>query len=320
MIAGLILLFVAVLAGIGAFFGKKVFENYKEIQRARVSKHVIDTKSFRKGIVKNSVIGGVCFLVVLFGMLIGPVGLYQVNAHEVAIVKTFGKIDGQPRTAGLYWRNVFTQTKTIYDLRVKQEVITYSTYSKEMLGVTVTVAVQYEFQAENVGKFAQQFGTSGVIQSRIENDIRNAVDLASKEIEIEQYVASQGMLNVQVKESLYDSFNTYYLNVVRVTVSNPVIPLEIENMIEASKRAEQEKNLANAKLAIAEIERELIRINAQAEADAITILMEIWNDITPEVRELMLRQMAIEKWDGKMPDTVVGTEFFEMLFGAFINP
>ena len=37
------------------------------------------------------------------------------------------------------------------------------------------------------------------------------------------------------------------------------------------------------------------------------------------IRELMLRQMAIEKWDGKLPETVVGSDFMEWLFGA-LNP
>ena len=33
----------------------------------------------------------------------------------------------------------------------------------------------------------------------------------------------------------------------------------------------------------------------------------------------MLREMAIEKWDGKLPDTMVGSEFIEYLLGALQN-
>ena len=45
-------------------------------------------------------------------------------------------------------------------------------------------------------------------------------------------------------------------------------------------------------------------------------IQEAWDSISPDVQEVILQEMAIEKWDGKLPETMVGTEFLEWLMGS----
>jgi len=59
-----------------------------------------------------------------------------------------------------------------------------------------------------------------------------------------------------------------------------------------------------------------VKIAAEAEANALATIQSAWDAIDPAVKEIMLREMAIEKWDGKLPDTMVGSEFIEYLLGA----
>ena len=62
-----------------------------------------------------------------------------------------------------------------------------------------------------------------------------------------------------------------------------------------------------------------MKIAAEAEAQALATIQSAWDAIPAEVKEIMLREMAIDKWDGTLPDTMVGSEFIEYLLGA-LNP
>lgn len=38
--------------------------------------------------------------------------------------------------------------------------------------------------------------------------------------------------------------------------------------------------------------------------------------MTPKVQEAMIKKLAIEKWNGELPDTMVGDEFLQWLMGS----
>ena len=60
---------------------------------------------------------------------------------------------------------------------------------------------------------------------------------------------------------------------------------------------------------------------AQAEADALEIIQTAWESINPEVRQVMLQEMAINNWSGELPETMVGTDFLQWLMGSIqTNP
>ena len=54
---------------------------------------------------------------------------------------------------------------------------------------------------------------------------------------------------------------------------------------------------------------------AEAEAEALAIMNDAWNSLSAEVKEVIIKEMAIEKWDGKLPETMVGDDFLKELMG-----
>jgi hypothetical protein len=87
-------------------------------------------------------------------------------------------------------------------------------------------------------------------------------------------------------------------------------------IIQAEQELEVAKRQAEAQLEKAKKEAESQLVLAQAEADALEIVQTAWESIDPEVRQIMLQEMAIESWSGELPDTMVGTEFLEWLMGS----
>ena len=87
-------------------------------------------------------------------------------------------------------------------------------------------------------------------------------------------------------------------------------------IIQAEQELEVAKKQAEAQLEKAKKEAESELVLAQAEADALEIVQTAWEAISPEVRAIMLQEMAIENWNGELPGTMVGTDFIEWLMGA----
>jgi len=376
MIVALILLFVAMLVGAGAFFGKKIVDNYKAMQQAARG---TDTKNFKKGIVTNSVIGGACCLVILFGLLIGPAGMYTVHTGEVKVIKTFGKVTGV-QEAGLAWRNIFTQSIESYDLKVQQMKISTEVYTNDSQPADVQFAIQYRLVPGEVRAIAGEFGSMTLLSSKIEAVVIRELKNEFAKLTAERIIETRTKLSQDVSSAIETIAGPYYVIIETVAITDIAFSEAFEQAVESKMQAEIEAKKAEAeatrllieaeaRLKAAEFEKQIAVVQAQADAEAMSILMRLWsgevwnptaiktpaidctevdcpehgtgddtgecNEVPAElgdwekitsageltaIRELMLRQMAIEKWDGKLPDTVVGLEFFEMLFGSFGNP
>jgi len=86
----------------------------------------------------------------------------------------------------------------------------------------------------------------------------------------------------------------------------------VDQRIVANQRQEQtrievetQRLEAQLQLDVARLQGDAVVVAAEADARAIQVLMEVWTDLTPEVREIMLRQLAIETWDGVLPNVIV---------------
>ena len=96
-------------------------------------------------------------------------------------------------------------------------------------------------------------------------------------------------------------------------LDNPLPPDKLE---EAKQKVEIAKQEAEAAKIKANNEAEIKEIEATAEAEAREIVAAAWNSMSEEAREATLRQLALEKWDGKLPETMVGNDFLTELLGA----
>lgn len=72
---------------------------------------------------------------------------------------------------------------------------------------------------------------------------------------------------------------------------------------------------AEQALEVAKKEAEASIEKSKGEAEALKIMQDAWDALSGEVKDAMLKQMAIEKWDGHLPETMVGDEFIKELMG-----
>jgi hypothetical protein len=83
---------------------------------------------------------------------------------------------------------------------------------------------------------------------------------------------------------------------------------------------ETERLRAELALEVARLEGEAVVVAAEADARAIEAMMHVWSDLTVDIREIMLRQLSIEVWDGALPRVIVNSaegENFSLILDLF---
>lgn len=273
-----------------------------------------------------------------------PFGYYQVDAGEVAVLRNKGQIVGV-QTAGLHHRNILTENIAVYDIKTQQLDITTEVYTRDAQPMTAQLTMQFTLNVADVEKIAREYGTQAVLKTRIEMiaieraKVVLANDTAMGLIENRATLSSDIFTAVAAMES------AYYVKFLNVVLTDMAFSAAFEDAVEAKmveqQKVEQEKAKAErmlieaeARLKAAEFEKQIAVVQATADAEAMFTIMQlwngkIWNSVTEEwesvttsgeelevIRELMLRQLAIEKWNGELPQTVVGSEFLEWLFGT----
>lgn len=324
--------------GIAAYF---LFLNGKTdkkvpIQRRNYNGELYDDETYKrvwKPLWLTSAIASVVLSLVSLGVLVlVPASYHQVEAGEVAVVKVWGEAK-EVRTAGLHFDLWINHRYEIYDAKVQQVDVITSAYSNDGQAMDIEIVVQYQIQQENILNIAKSYGNLSMLESRIGTVTLERTKAVLSQRSAMEIIEERGTISQQVTQSVEDAITgDYYVNVSTVVLTDISFSSAFEKTIEDKMIAEQQKQKqeieAQAKLEVAKLEAEAKKAladaeaystekKAEAEAKAIESVQEAWNLITDDnVRQAIIQKLAIEKWNGELPDTMVGDEFLQWLMGA----
>ncbi|EHI78948.1 hypothetical protein HMPREF9093_00791 [Fusobacterium sp. oral taxon 370 str. F0437] len=232
----------------------------------------------------------------VFILLLILTNCYTVDTGEVVIISTFGKIT-RVENEGLHFKIPFVQGKTFMETREKTYIFgrtdemdtTMEVSTKDMQSIKLEFTVQSSitdpeklYRAFN-NKHEQRF-----IRPRVKEIIQATI----AKYTIEEFVS---------KRADYFDVKEFAADYAYTMDGGPIGELEYERAIESKKVAEQEVEKARAEQEKLKVEAEnkvrlaeysLQEKELQAKANAVES-----NSLTPQ----LLRKMAIEKWDGKLP-------------------
>lgn len=314
LILGIVFGLIA-LAGIGWFAYAKMYGK----------KGAINTVALCAGIVAIALI------------LVVPFSVKTINTGEIAVVKVWGKAQ-ETREAGTHFNFWLGKEYIRYDTKIRQIESTTMAYSQDAQTMDIQLTIQYRIQVDKVLKINEEFGNLSMLESRIISVCEEKTKATMSSMQAMKIIESRDTLSAKVIENLEEVTSNYYVDIVNVLIVNIDFSEAFEQAVEnkmiseqqqlqaeyEAKKAETEakgklevaKLEAEAQLAKAQKEAEAIEIKAEAEANALSIIQAAWDSISPEVQQVILQEMAIEKWDGKVPETMVGTEFLEWLMGS----
>ena len=284
-------------------------------------------------------IGGVIGAIV-FGLLFIfiPFSIRQVDAGQVAVVKRWGEAK-EVRSAGMHFDFWVSTRYEKYDIKVQQVMIETQAYSSDGQTMDIELVIQYQIQAEKAIDIYKNYGELAMLENKIETVSIEKMKSVLSQKSAMTIIETRATVSPDVEEAIMNAITEdYYVNITSVVLTDISFTDTFEQVIEDKMVAEQQKlqaqyekekaiiqaeqelevakRQAEAQLEKAKKEAESQLVLAQAEADALEIVQTAWDAIDPSVRQIMLQEMAIESWDGKVPETMVGTEFLEWLMGA----
>lgn len=266
-----------------------------------------------------------------------PFNFTQIDTGEAAVVKVWGEAK-EIKGEGLNFDSWISTRYVKYDLKTQEVKSEISAYSQDAQSMTANLTVQFRVQSDKLLEINKEYGELDVLTKRIKaiSEEKAKVVLASSSAM--SLIETRSGLSANVEEAIKSAVGQYYIDITMIAVTDITFSEAFENTVEDKMIAEQEKlkaeyekekaiiqaeqqlevakKEAEAQLEKAKKDAEAIEVKAEAEANALQIVKDAWDAIPDSVKQVMLQEMAIEKWNGELPYAMVGDEFLQWLMGA----
>ncbi|CAN1209834.1 prohibitin family protein [Tumidithrix helvetica PCC 7403] len=235
------------------------------------------------------------FVVALIFLLASAGPLVVVGAGYRGVIMNFGQVQDEILNEGLHWRvPIMTEIRQI-SVRVQKTDILSQVGSKDLQEVKLDVAVNWHVDPAKVNKVYQSIGDEVQVVNRILNPaVGEIIKAAAAKKNAEEILTKRPELKAEIDANLDDRLKVYGIILDGVSLLDVQFTREFADAIEQKQVAEQEAQRAVyiAQKAEREAEAEVNRAKGRAEAQSL-----IQSTLTPEV----LKNKALEAWDGKFP-------------------
>lgn len=217
-----------------------------------------------------------------------------VPAGNVGVVTQFGKVTGREMNPGLSFKAPWPiQSTDVFSTQIQKEQTDASAASTDLQDVTATVAVNYHLDNSKVSTIYQNIGDD--YKGRIiDPAIQEVVKANVSKFNASELISNRQAVKDLIDKGLIDRVVPYGIVVDAVSIVNFNFSVQFNTAIEAKQVAQQQAQQAQFNLQ-----------KAQLDAQAQQSQKE---SLTAEI----LQKMAIEKWDGKMPQYVGAGSIFNI--------
>ena len=334
LIFGIIALLVGI--GVGVFFMTHKKTCYdRDANRNYVE---VATKPLKKFSLLPIIAGAI--LAALF-IWLGCIA--SVPTGHTGVVTTFGKVENETFDAGFNMKAPW-QKVVVMDNRVQKANTTLSCFSSDIQEVTIAYTLNYQIDKSNAQEIYKNVGTA-YYETVIVPNIAEAVKVVTARYTAEQLVGARDELAQAIDVVLSEGLAGYNIQVVSTAIEDMDFTDAFTNAVEAKQVAAQNKlqaeieqsqkvmeQQAAAEMAIIQAEAASETAKIQAEANAATAKIKAEADlevvkieadgveyagqkeaaankaVSESLTEELLRYYYIQNWNGKLPDTYVGSE------------
>ena len=193
-----------------------------------------------------------------------PSSFHQVEAGQVAVVKSLGKVVGI-RMPGTYFDFCLTNEYIYFDTTVQKLDINTNSYSSDAQTMNIQMTVQYRINPSNAENILIEYSTMQSLAGRIEKVADDNVKSILSKYTAMKIIETRSMISPEVEKTIKDAVgDRYYVQVTAVNLTNIDFTDEFEKAVEDKVVAEQQKEAAITK---AEQELEVAKLTAQAKIE-----------------------------------------------------
>jgi regulator of protease activity HflC (stomatin/prohibitin superfamily) len=219
--------------------------------------------------------------IVIFVLIALLTSFYTVETGEVGVVKYFGKVS-DITNEGLNFKVPFISSVDKISIRDNKLKVDIEVSSRDMQTIRVQSQLIYSIPASSVQRIYATYKTdieSILLLPTLQEKIQSTI----AQYPIDQFIEKRPIISAEIAKSVREQVHKSGAIIESFLLVNHDFSEEYDKSIEQKKIAEQ-----NAQRAAYELEQKRLEAEAQ-------ILKQ--TSLTP----LVLQEMAIQKWDGKLP-------------------
>ena len=239
-------------------------------------------------------------VVALFAILVFFSSFYIIRSSERGVLATFGKMSDEVIGDGLHMKIPFIQTIKRMNVQQKKFDGKENSYTRDVQTSEVEYTINYDLVRENVSKLMKNVGDD--YHNRIVVPfIRSAMKQSFGNFAATEIVENRDAVRREIEISLREALDSNYFMNIQFQITNIDFDDDFETAIKEKQVAEQ--NALKAKNVTIQVEEQAkqTKIKAQAEAEAMSI-----KAAALESNPKLVNYEAVQKWDGKMPQYMMG--------------
>jgi len=231
-------------------------------------------------------------------LLLGYLSVVIVEGGNRGVLVRLGTINEQVLGEGIHMVTPFVSQVHEMSIRIQKADIRGLAGTKDLQQVALDVVVNYYIDPDSVVKIYREVGDEAAIITRILTPAsQEMVKAACAEKTAEELLILRTDLRESILKTLTERLKVRGIIVTDISIANLDFSDEFDRAIELKQIAQQQAQQAKflAERAENEAAAEIAKARGQAEAQRLLI-----QTLTPAV----LQKMALEKWDGKLPQVV----------------
>lgn len=225
---------------------------------------------------------------------------YTIKSTERGVLSTFGKISSGVIEDGLHVKIPFIQTIKKVNVQQKKFDGTENSYTRDVQTSEVQYTINYDLVRENVNNLIRNVGDD--YHNRIVVPfIRSAMKQAFGNFAATEIVENRDAVRREIESMLRRTLDSNYFVNIQFQLVNIDFDDDFENAIKEKQVAEQQALKAKNVTIQIEEQAKQTKIRAEADAEAIRIKAKAL-----ESNPKLVEYEAVQKWDGKMPQYMMG--------------
>ena len=217
-----------------------------------------------------------------------PPSFHQVEAGQVAVVKSLGKVVGT-RFPGTHFDFHLVNTYTYFDTTIQKLDVSTVSYSSDAQTMDIQMTIQYKIDATKAENILTEYINMNSLSQRIEKVADDNVKTVLSQYTAMKIIETRASISPEVERVIKSEVDDkYYVTVTAVNLTNIDFTDEFEKSVEDKVIAEQQKEAAITK---AEQELEVAKLTAQAKIEAARGDAEAQKIIAEAEGEAMARKI-----------------------------
>lgn len=247
------------------------------------------------------IVGGVVVVFLLW--VLAPFG--TVPAGYRGVMTTFGNPSTEVLKEGIHFRVPLAQRLNLVNVSIQKGEGDGDAASRDLQTVHTRVALNYHIMPEGAVSVFRDLGNEPGTRI-ILPAVQEAVKAVTARFTAEELIAKRTDVRDQIVAQLRERLARHNIVVDEFSIVNFNFSQSFNEAIEAKTTAEQLKLKAERDLQRIEVEAKQRVAQATAEAQSLAVQRA---QVTPELirlREMENQRLAIDKWDGKLPNVSGG--------------